>query len=66
MKKTEYNEYRDGVVAVENQTGFFTQCSRCDQVQLELECEDCGGPACAGWYGSCCCCGNDYVVAMID
>jgi hypothetical protein len=41
-------------------------CCGCGQAKIDEMCENCSERACAGWYGSCCSCGHEFVVAMVD
>lgn len=41
-------------------------CRSCGQKKVAEICQNCDQPACDHWYGNCCSCGNDYLIAMID
>ncbi|MBL8149059.1 MAG: hypothetical protein JNN15_03940 [Blastocatellia bacterium] len=47
-------------------SNFDTICLCCESRRLDTECNECGKPACDGWYGNCCQCGHDYVKSFID
>src|SRR4051812_47830417 len=48
------HEYSQISSSAQHYTGN-KQCICCGHTKLEMTCQECDEPACAGWYGNCCC-----------